>query len=250
MTADLYRAALATHKPVMMAWVSLGVPYVVEQMGHVGYHAVLIDQQHGPGGQAEMVDCLTAARAAGLPALVRPLSADAGLIGQALDAGAQGVLCPLVRTVEDVEQIVQATCYPPRGIRSWGPYRGKFFIDGDYFEQANEWTLACVQIETRSALDVLDEILEIDDLDMVMVGPNDLAAALTGTRDINAQEVVDALDLVLRKCREHNIISAVYANNIAYARPLVAAGWDVVSVSTDIGLLTGAAARVLRELRP
>lgn len=249
MTADLFRAALATNRPAMMAWVSLGVPYVVEQMGHVGYNAVLIDQQHGPGGQAEMVDCLTAARAAGLPALVRPLSADAGLIGQALDAGAQGVLCPLVETVADVERIVQATCYPPRGIRSWGPYRGKFFVDGDYYENANEWTLACVQIETRGALEALDEILRVDDLDMVLVGPNDLAAALTGTRDIDAPEVVEALDLVVRKCREHNIISAVYANNIAYAKPLMTAGWDVLSVSTDIGLLTSGAVRVLRELK-
>jgi len=246
---DQFRAAKARSDPLLMAWVTLGVPYVVEQLAGAGFDVVLIDRQHGIGGQSEMVNCLTAARAAGIPAVVRPLSADLGLIGQALDAGAQGVVCPLIETVEDAEAVVGAVKYPPRGLRSWGPYTGKFVIGGEYFDEANGWTLASVQIETRAAMDNLDEIMALDGLDMTLVGPNDLAVALTGKRDIRASEVVEAIDLVLAKAREHDVVAAIYANDINYAEPLAEAGWDIITVGTDMGLLANGAAAVIDALK-
>lgn len=249
MPQDVFRNARGRRPPLSMAWVTLGVPYIVEQMAAAGHDAVLIDRQHGLGGQREMVACLTAARAAGVPAVVRPVTADAGAIGQALDAGAQGVVCPLIETAADAEAVVQAVKYPPRGLRSWGPYRGKFHLEGDYFEQADTWTIACVQIETRAALDNLDGILAVEGLDMALVGPNDLAAALTGRRDIRAGEVVEAIDRVLNKTREHNVIAAIFANDIDYAKPLAEAGWDVVSVGTDAALLEKAGRETLAALK-
>ena len=232
-----------------MAWVTYGVPYIIEQMGEAGYDAVLIDSQHGLGHHGDLVNCLTAARAAGLPALVRPLTPDTGLIGAALDAGAQGVVSPLVESVGDVEACVRAGHYPPRGARGWGPYRGRFLVDGDYLEQANDWVINCVQIETRGAMDNLDGIVRVEGLDMVLVGPNDLALALTGTRDIRKPEVVEACNEILKKAREHSVITAIFANDIDYAKPLIEAGWEVISVGTDMGLLAGAAADVVKALK-
>lgn len=249
MSSDPFRRALRAKTPLLMAWVTYGLPYVVEQMGEAGYDAVLIDQQHGLGDHCDLVNCLTAARACRLPALVRPLSPDAGLIGAAMDAGAQGVVVPLVETAEDVEACVRAAHYPPRGMRSWGPYRGKLVVEGDYTEQAKDWTLTCVQIETRGAMDNLGDILKVEGLDMVLVGPNDLALALTGTRDIRAAEVVEACDLILKKARDHSVFAAIFANDIDYAKPLMKAGWDVITVGTDMGLLSGAAAGVVTTLR-
>lgn len=248
MPEDIFRDARGRRPPLFMAWVTLGVGYVVEQMAAAGHGAVLIDRQHGLGGQTEMVDCLTAARAAGVPAVVRPVTADAGAIGQALDAGAQGVVCPLIETAADAEAVVRAVKYPPRGLRSWGPYRGKLHLEGDYFERADAWTIACVQIETRAALDNLDAILAVDGLDMALVGPNDLAAALTGKRDIRADEVTESINQVLKQAREHGVIAAIFANDIDYARPLVEAGWDVVAIGTDAGLLEKAAGDTLAAL--
>ena len=246
---DLIRTAHGEGRQLILAWVTLGIPYVVEQMGEAGFDAVLIDQQHGLGGQAEMVNCLTAARAAGLPAVVRPVSMADAEIGRALDAGAQGVVCPMVRTGDDAEAIVGAVKYPPRGARSWGPYAGKFALAGEYFDEANEWTIACVQIETKAAIDNLDDIMGVDGLDMVLVGPNDLAAALTGERDIHAKDVIEAIDLVLKKAREHSVIASIFANDVGYAKPLAAAGWDIIAVGTDMGLLSGAASNVLEQVR-
>jgi len=231
-----------------MAWVTYGVPYIVEQMGEAGYDAVLIDQQHGLGDTSDLINCLIAARSAGLPALVRPLMPDTGLIGQALDAGAHGVVSPLVESVADVEKCVSAGEYPPRGVRGWGPYRGRLLLE-EYGEQANDWVINCVQIETRGAMDNLDDILKVDGLDMVLVGPNDLALALTGTRDIRKTEVVEACDEILNKSRENAVITAIFANDIEYAKPLVEAGWDVITIGTDMGLLAGAAAGVVEALK-
>lgn len=249
MSTDPLRTALAKDTPLLMAWVTLGVPYVVEVMGEAGHDVVLIDQQHGLGNASDMVNCLVAARAAGLPALVRPLTADAGLIGAALDAGAQGVLCPLVETAADVEACVRAAKYPPSGLRSWGPYRGKFMVEGDYTERSQDWTFLAVQIETRAAMDNLDDILQVKGLDMVLVGPNDLALALTGTRDIRAKAVLDACGQILKKAREASVYTAIFANDLDYARPFAEAGWDIITVGTDISLLSGAAAQAPKALK-
>lgn len=246
MTRDKFREARRQQRPMLLGWVTLAVPYVVEQFGAAGFDCVLLDRQHGVGGQIELVNCLTAARAGGLPALVRPVTADAGGIGQALDAGAQGVVCPLIETAADAAEVVRAVKYPPVGSRSWGPYAGKFVLDGEYFDEANSWTVACVQIETAGAVEALDDIMRVDGLDMVLVGPNDLAVALTGRRDIRAPTVTVAIDEILRKAREHDVLAAIYANDIDYARPLVQAGWDVIAVGTDMGMLGRAAEEVIK----
>jgi 4-hydroxy-2-oxoheptanedioate aldolase len=194
-----------------------------------------------------MVGCLTAAKAAGLPAVVRVADNDSGLIGRALDAGAQGVVCPLIASAADAERFVRAVKYPPQGIRSWGPYRAQFNLP-DYVPKANGWTIACPQIETRGALDELDDILGIEGVDMICFGPNDLSAALTGRFDIHASEVKDAMSLVLRKCREASVIAFIFANNADYAKPLIQDGWDMVAIGTDVGWFSAAAAERLAQL--
>ncbi len=232
-----------------MSWLMVNSPLLVEVIGDAGWDAILIDQQHGLGGHEEMVRCLTAARAAGMPTLVRVPNNEPGLIGRALDAGAQGIVCPLINSADDAERLVRAVKYPPRGTRSWGPSRAQLGATGDYVGGANGWTIACPQIETRGALDELNDILAIDGVDMVCFGPNDLSAALIGRFDIEAPEIKEAMDLVLRKCRETGVLAFVFANTIDYARPLVEAGWDVVAAGTDLGWFSAAASDGIGQLK-
>jgi 4-hydroxy-2-oxoheptanedioate aldolase len=220
----------------------------MDSIGDAGWDCILIDQQHGLGGHDAMVGCLTAAKAVGLPALVRVADNDQGLIGRALDGGAQGVVCPLIYSAQDAERFVRAVKYPPRGTRSWGPYRAQFNIPGQYVPQANEWTIACPQIETKGALDELDDILSIEGVDMICFGPNDLSAALTGRFDIHAKEVTEAMTLVLRKCREKSVMSFIFANDIAYATPLIKAGWNLVAIGTDVGWFSAAATDAFKHV--
>jgi 4-hydroxy-2-oxoheptanedioate aldolase len=220
----------------------------MDSIKEAGWDCILIDQQHGLGGHDAMVACLTAAKAARLSTLVRVAENDPGLIGRALDAGAQGIVCPLINSAADAERFVRAVKYPPRGNRSWGPYRAQFNLSGDYVPQANGWTIACPQIETKGALDELDDILRVEGVDMICFGPNDLSAALTGRFDIRASEVRDAMSLVLRKCRENSVMTFVFANDAEYARQLIDVGWNVVAIGTDAGWFSAAAAKALSEL--
>lgn len=249
-TQDRFRQSVRDGQTLFCAWLTLNSPSLVDFIEHAGWNCILIDQQHGLGGHDAMVACLTAAKAARLLTLVRVAENDQGLIGRALDAGTQCVVCPLINSAADAERFVRAVKYPPRGNRSWGPYRAQLNLSGDYVSQANAWTIACPQIETLGALDELDDILKIEGVDMVCFGPNDLSAALTGRFDIHANEVREAMALVLRKCRENSVMTFIFANDAEYAKPLVDSGWDVVAIGTDAGWFSAAATKALHELTP
>jgi 4-hydroxy-2-oxoheptanedioate aldolase len=242
MAGDRFREAARAGRTLFNAWLTLNNPFLIELIGEAGWDCLTIDQQHGLGGNEALLACLTAAKACGLPAIVRVANNDPGLVGRALDAGAQGIMCPLINNVEEAEAFVRAVKYPPRGLRSWGPYRARLGHEGDYFTTANAFTIACPQIETKGALDQLDDILGLDGVDMVCFGPNDLSVALTGRLDIWAKEVQEAMTLLLRKAREKSVMTLIFANDVAFAKPRVAEGWDVVAVGTDAGWFSGAAA--------
>jgi 4-hydroxy-2-oxoheptanedioate aldolase len=249
MPEDRFRKAAKDRRLLFNAWLTLNNPFLIELIGEAGWDCITIDHQHGLGGNEALVSCLTAARGAGLPAIVRVAENDPGLIGRALDAGAQGIMCPMIETLEDAEAFVKSVKYPPRGLRSWGPYRARLDYEGDYFSTANNFTIACPQIETRGALDQLEEILSLDGVDMVCLGPNDLSVALTGRLDIWAKEVKEAMTLVLSKCREMSVMALIFANDVDFAKPRVEEGWDIVAVGTDVGWFGKAATATLRDAR-
>ncbi len=248
MSQDLFRQAAKERRTLFNAWLMLNNPFLVELAGATGWDCITIDQQHGMGGNEALVSCLTAAKARGLPSIVRVASNDPGLVGRALDAGAQAIMCPLINNVEEAESFVRSVKYPPRGLRSWGPYRARLEHEGDYFTTANAFTIACPQIETRGALDQLDAILSLEGVDMVCFGPNDLSVALTGRLDIWAPEVQEAMTEVLSKAREKGVIALIFANDVAFAKPRIEEGWDIVAVGTDMGWFEGAAAATRAEV--
>lgn len=250
MPEDLFRQAAREGRTLLNAWLMMNNPLAIELIGEAGWDCITIDQQHGAGGNETLLACLTAAKAVGLPAIVRVANNDPGLVGRALDAGAQGIMCPLINNVDEAEAFVRAVKYPPRGLRSWGPYRAKLGYEGDYFITGNAFTIACPQIETKGALDQIDEILSLDGVDMVCFGPNDLSVALTGRLDIWAKEVQEAITLVLRKARENSVMTLMFANDAAFAKPRIAEGWDVVAIGTDTGWLSAAASATRAEVSP
>jgi 4-hydroxy-2-oxoheptanedioate aldolase len=242
-----FRAELVEHKPLYSAWLSLGSALGVEIAADAGWDSVMIDQQHGVGGETELAGCLTAAKAAGVPAMVRVAELDFGLIGRALDAGAQGIMAPMMDTAEDAARLVQAVKFPPLGRRSLGPYRAKFMVDGDYFSSANSWTIACGQIETVQALENVEAICATEGLDMICLGPNDLAIALSGGKDRNIRtpEMLDAIERVRAAAAERGVVTGIFANDQDFARLMARTGWQVISIGTDSGWLAAMARQML-----
>ena len=235
MALDPIRALLQKKKSLALGWAALGNPFAVELMGRAGIDVINIDHQHGQGGPAELVNQLIAARAANVPALVRVATNDEGLISRALDAGARGIICPMINTAGDAKRLVRSVKYPPQGARSYGPYAASLLIAEDYFGNANDWTIACAQVETAESLGNLDAILGVEDLDMILVGPNDLSISLSNgkSREPKSAEMQKAIDHIHARATKYGILTAIYAVDEENAKDLIHKGWQLVALASD-----------------
>lgn len=208
--------------------------------------ALLVDMQHGLIGYRDMVDMVLAAHHSGHPALVRPPLTDFAMVSRALDAGASGVICPMINSADDARKLVSAAKFPPLGARSWGAYLGQSMLGLDkksYLAEANNLNATFAMIETREALDNVESICAVEGIDGVFVGPNDLCISLTNGNDADFghRAVQDALPDILAAARGHGKYLGIYTSSpdqIALCHEL---GFDMMVALTDASLLTGEA---------
>lgn len=234
-------------------WVVMDAPVATERIARLGYDYVAIDAQHGLMGYSGWLRNLAAIDAAGAGAagLVRVTANDPAAVGQALDAGAAGIIVPLVDTAEDAARLVRSAKYPPLGARSYGPMRSGLRI-GPTPAVANERTLLFAMIETAEGLANVDDIAATPGIDGLYVGPSDLALGIGGAApgDPAIQEQFDrALEAVLAAARTHGKVAAIHtpAGDVAARR--LAQGFTMVTVASDLVHLEQAALRHLAEAR-
>src|ERR671916_418124 len=178
-----------------------------EIFASAGVDYVCVDQQHGVIDYDSMVPMFQAIRAEGATPITRVLSSDPFLIMKALDAGALGVIVPLVNSAEDAARAVAACRYPPRGMRSYGPVRAAGVIGSRDPEDLAGEVLCIVMVETRAGLERMDEIAATPGLDGIYIGPSDLALSLglSPTLEIKEDEHVEAVRRIRDACHEHGI---------------------------------------------
>lgn len=162
---------------VIGTFVELGHPDVTEILSRLGFDWLLLDAEHGPLSFETLQLMLQAMNGTECVPVIRPQWNDPVEIKRILDIGAYGVLIPWVNSKEEAENAVRACKYPPEGIRGFGPRRASMF-DPHYFETANEEILIAVQIETKTALKNLEEILSVPGVDACYIGPYDLSCSL------------------------------------------------------------------------
>ena len=227
-------------------------PAVVEALGATGLSWLCLDAQHGRWDDAGVLAALDLAGGAATGAggrariLVRPRAADFGLIGRALDAGAAGVIVPMVDGVEDARRVVDAAYYPPIGRRSWGPIRSPYGAPSDV-EAANDGVLVAIMIETLGALAAVDEIAALPGVDMLFVGPFDLSAALGTTVDaLLADGSADApLARVATAAAAAGVRFGAFAGGPERAAAFAAHGADFITLTSDTDALALGAATTL-----
>ena len=244
----------AEGKPAINGWLSTSSPFVAEIMAAQGYDALTIDCQHGFVAYEAATGMLQAMRASGVVPMVRVPWLDPGDIMKALDAGAYGIICPMINTREEAERFVSYMRYPPLGVRSFGPTRALFAAGADYGHHADTEVLAFAMIETAEAMENLDAIVATPGLDGVYIGPADLALGLTGRKyptgfDRQEPELVEAIQLVLKKAKAAGIRAALHNGTATYAARAVSWGFDMVTISNDVRLLAGAAQQSLSDAR-
>lgn len=235
---------------MVSAWLTVGHPLLAEAVAHAGFDAVTIDMQHGAIDDAALLSVLTAISTTDAVPIVRVAWNDPAHVMKALDLGAYGVVAPMIEGADDVRALVSACRYPPAGRRSYGPTRAAFYAGGDYVEHANDTVLAIAMIETRAALDALDDILSVPGLDMVLVGPADLSQALGGPpgADWDDGPVPDALTYLRERCEAHAVAAGIFCRNAHYARRMVEEGFRFVTVGSDLHHLADGAKGALDRL--
>jgi len=233
-----FAASLRAGTPAYAAFIGLAEPLVTENMMRDGFDTAVIDMQHGLHTTQSAILAIGAAAVAGKAVFVRPPVGDFPAASRMLDAGAVGIVAPMINTIEDARKLAAYCKYPPLGERSWGPYRatGLTGLDGQaYLHAANDITLAIAMVETREALDILDDILAVPGIDGVFVGPSDLSIALTkgATVDQFHPEVDKALSHVAQRCKAHGKIASCFAMTGVRAAEMIARGFHMSSIATD-----------------
>ncbi|MEJ8664154.1 HpcH/HpaI aldolase family protein [Pseudomonas sp. LP23] len=241
-------------QPVVNGFLSIPCAFVSELMAEQGYDALTIDLQHGVVDYQTAVGMLQALRASGVTPMVRVPWLEPASIMKALDAGAYGVVCPMINTAEQAARLVSYMRYPPAGVRSFGPTRASISAGADYGREANDNMLCFAMIETREALDNLAEIAATPGLDGLYIGPADLTIGLTGMRyatgfDREEPEILEAIQHILSTAHTHGIKAALHCGSPAYALRALQWGFDMVTLANDVRMLTNAAGSALKQVR-
>lgn len=257
MNANDFARRVRAREQLVGYWVTLDVPPAAERIARLGYDYVVLDGQHGLIGYQGLVNGLLAIDAGSAigprpsAGLVRVEANDPTPIGRALDAGATGVIVPLIDSADDVARAVRAAKYPPVGVRSFGPMRAALRI-GPVPAESNDATVVLAMIETPLGLANVAEICATPGLDGVYVGPSDLSLAL-GAKFPGDPEVEgpfeEAVDLIARTAREAGIAAGIHTFDGESAKRRLEQGYSFATVASDLSHLEAIAAAHLETAR-
>ena len=218
----------------------------IECIGTTGLDYVLIDSEHATMTSQFIAEAITAADAAGITPIVRINSITRDSILHPLDAGAKGLIVPAVETPEQVRLLVKYAKFPPVGHRGYAPTRDGYWNPGeltaegitDYMETKNRETLLLPQCETLSCLEHLEEIVSIDGVDGVYIGPLDLSIAMGIPLKMEDPRMQNAIGHILQTCKKYGKLSAIYCSDTHSAKRYAAMGFDSVTIGLDLSCLT------------
>jgi 4-hydroxy-2-oxoheptanedioate aldolase len=241
---------IAQGKFALATWITLLDPAVPELIAGTGFDLLIVDGEHGPPATSDLARVLIATRASGVPVLYRVGANEPVRIMHALDAGASGVVVPQIRTVADAERAVAWCRYPPVGLRGIAPRRASGYgrATAAYMAAANTLVTCCVQIETREALADLDTILAVPGIDTILIGPNDLAAALGHIGELAHPEVETAIRHIGERGQAAGVPVGVWAGSNAQARTRRDQGYAWATVGSDYAFMVSAADAAVREV--
>jgi 4-hydroxy-2-oxoheptanedioate aldolase len=232
-------------------WLTVPSSFAAEVMAHQGWDTLTIDLQHGVIDYAAMVTMLQAISTTPVVPVVRVPWLEPGILMKTLDAGAYGVICPMVSTREDAQRLVDYTRYAPRGTRSYGPLRAALYGGPDYAQHADGTIVRFAMIETAQALDNLDAILSVEGLDAIYIGPSDLSLALGCKPSFEDLEpkAAQAVEHILERALAHGVTAGIHNGSPEGALARIAMGFRFVTAGSDAQLLATGSQQILAKMR-
>lgn len=232
-------------------WLSINSSFSAEIMAHAGFDWLCVDMQHGLADFADCVTMLQAISTTDTVPFVRVPWNEPSIIMRVLDAGAYGVIVPLVSNREEAERAVAAVRYPPVGQRSSGPARAAMYGGPNYQAWANDEIALIVMIETAEALEKLDEILAVPGIDAAYIGPSDLAYALglPPTGDNNDPKHVETVNRILEACKRHGVAPGAHTNSVEFTTRFLKQGFQLVMLGQDTNFMRRLASTELQAAR-
>lgn len=245
-----FRSRLKDRELLLGTMVTLETPAAAEIFAELGFDWLFVDGEHGP---LETRDLLAILRAVGhrLPCAVRVPAAAEAPIKKALDLGAAGVIVPMVNTAEQARSVVSFARYSPGGSRGVGLARahGYGLRFQEYVANANNDIAVIVQAEHVQAVDNIESIVAVEEIDAIQLGPYDLAASMDRMGQVDDPSVVEAIDHVIRTCREAGIAVGWFGVSAAAVQPCIDRGCTLITAGVDTLLLAEAARKMLSTLR-
>ncbi|MBT5264496.1 MAG: 2,4-dihydroxyhept-2-ene-1,7-dioic acid aldolase [Rhodospirillaceae bacterium] len=244
------RETWAAGKPAVNGWLSVPSTVTAEISGMADFDSLLIDVQHGLVDYQMALTMMQALSGSDATPLARVPWNEPGIIMKLLDAGALGIVCPMINTRADAEKFVGACTYAPDGYRSSGPTRAGM-IHTDYHNQANANIVSMAMVETVEALENVDEIATTPGLTGIYVGPSDLAISMGFQPGLDRKEpeMVAAIDKILSACKNAKIVPGLHCMTPAYAKQMFANGFRFATLASDVRIFTAGVNAIVAEAR-
>ena len=245
---ELFKAG----KPIINSWLAVPSSFSAEVMANQGWDSITIDMQHGLIEYSNAISMLQAISTTDTTPLARVNWNEPGQIMKILDAGCYGVICPMVSNRKEAENFVQACQYPPNGYRSFGPVRANIYGGADYAKHADNEILKLAMIETKEALEKLDEILDTPNLDGIYIGPADLSLSVGEEPGFDKPENSKAfseISRVLEAAKKRNLLAGIHNGTAEYAKKMIDKGFNLVTVGSDSRYIASGAKSDLQKLK-
>ncbi len=250
--ANKLKAHFAAGKAAINGWLAIPSGFSAEVMAQCGWDSVTVDMQHGVQDYQSMVQCFQAMDKHPITPLVRVPWNEPGIIGKVLDAGAWGVICPMVNNAAEAKALADASLYPPLGKRSNGPIRaGAYGTATPYQKIANSEVMVIAMIETQEGIDNIDEILSVPGISGIYIGPSDMGLSLGMEPMLDREEpiIMEIYQKLLASCRKHGKFAGLHNGSAAYTARMIKMGFQLCTIANDSGLMAKAAREAVSQAR-
>lgn len=233
--------------------VEIHQPSIMQVLANAGFQFVIIDGEHGSYSLESIANLSRTAQLLGLTPIVRVPDLAYPYLAQALDSGAQGIMLPRVTNAAQVKEAVQIIKYPPQGIRGNSQDIGYTHFKSGRVEQvmesANQESMLVIQIETREALENIEEIVGVPGVDVALIGPNDLSISLGIPGQVDAPPMREGIQKVIDVCQHHGVYSAIHTSNLDMAGYWAKKGMRMISSNNEMRLITQAGLKVTETIK-